>query len=134
MRSGLVLTGFNGDKGTGLNFPLVAGGKFNPVPLCPEVAIENRSVGVHAAVTEERPVAADGLDERGIAARDQNLLALAAFGDVAAEGVGDEGVAEEGDAVGAGLVLVTDPVRRGDVDAVGDRVRPLADAPGLDLR
>src|SRR5688572_7569451 len=41
---------------------------------------------------------------------------------------------EERDAVGARLVLVTDAIRRGDIHAVGDRMRALNGAPGLDLR
>src|SRR5262245_57773370 len=96
-----------------------------------EVPAENRSIGVDASIAEERPVAADFLDQRRVAFRDQNVFALARLGDVAAEGIGDEGMAEEGDAVGAGLVFVTDPVWRGHVYAVGDRMRALHGLPGI---
>ena len=53
---------------------------------------------------------------------------------IASERIGDERAAEELDAVGARFVLVPDAIGRGDVDAVGDRVRALRRAPGVDLR
>src|SRR5688572_599488 len=100
----------------------------------PDVAIQDRAVGVDASVPEKRPVATHGLGQRRIAPRYDDLLRFARFGDVAAERIRDEGMPEEGDAVGARLVFVADAIRRGDVDAVGDRMRPLNGAPGLDLR
>ncbi len=59
---------------------------------------------------------------------------VAGLGEEPAERIGDERVAEELDALGARLVLVADAVGRGDVDAVGDRVRALHRPPGVDLR
>ena len=56
------------------------------------------------------------------------------LGEDAAERVGDERVAEELDAVGAGFLLVSHAVRRRDEDAVGDRVRALDGAPRILLR
>src|SRR5436305_1654480 len=43
-------------------------------------------------------------------------------------------MAEEVEAVGARFILVADPVRRRDVDAIGDRVRTLNRPPRIDLR
>ena len=100
-----------------------------------EVALEDRPVGVDAAIAEERPVAPHGFDQRRIAARDRaSSSPLAGLGEVAAERIGDERAPEEIEAVGARLVFVADAVRRRDVDAVGDRVRALDRPPRVDLR
>src|SRR5688572_22233294 len=99
-----------------------------------KVAAQDRGVGINAAIAEERPVAADLFNQRGVALRNQDLLALARLGHIAAERISDERVAEEGDAVGAGLVFVADAVWRRNVYAVRDRMRPLHRPPGIDLR
>src|ERR1041385_7034846 len=98
------------------------------------VSIENRRVGVDTAVTQEWPIAAHGLDQPRVAARDDDLLPLFCLGDVPAEWIRDEGVTEKLDAVGAGLVLMADSVWRCDVYAVGDGMRALDGAPRIHLR
>ena len=55
-----------------------------------EIAIQDRAVGVDAAVPEKRPVAAHRLDQRRIAPRNDDLLGFARLGDVAAERISDD--------------------------------------------
>ena len=126
------------DPGRAVRLPL---GGHPPAARCrsvgghaPRYRLEDRPVGVDAAIAQERPVAAHALDQRRIAPRDEHLFVVAGLGDVAAERIGDERVAEEREAVGARLVLVADAVGRRDVDAVGDRVRALDRPPRVDLR
>src|SRR4030095_17003597 len=83
---------------------------------------------------KERPVAAHVLDERWIAGGDQDLLALAGVGQVATEWIGDERMAEERDSVGAGLVFVSDAIRRRHIHTVGDRMGSLHRPPRINLR
>src|SRR5438105_1551918 len=98
------------------------------------VPVENGAVGVDAAVAEERPVAPDGFDKSRVALRDHDLFFLSGFRDVSPEGIRDERMAEERDAVGAWLVFMPDAVRRRNVHTVRDGVTALDGAPRFDLR
>src|SRR5688572_11281429 len=112
---------------TTLNARLPTGSAF-------KVPAQDRGIGVNASIAEERPVAAHLFDQCGVALRDEDLFSLAGFRDVAAERIGDERMAEKGDAVGARLVLVPDAVWRRDIHPVGDGVRSLHRSPRIDLR
>src|SRR5687767_5389158 len=105
-----------------------------PAPRSADVAVKDRGIRVDAAVAEEGPVAAGALDQLRVTLRNEYLRLGAGFGDDAPERITHEGVAEELDAVGSGLILVADTIGRGDVDAVRDRVRSLRGSPRLDLR
>src|SRR5262245_48723068 len=98
-----------------------------------DVSLQDWTVRIDAPVAQERPVAARVFDEGRIAPGDQNFLAFARFGDIASEGIGDERVAEEGDAVGAGLILMADAVRRRHVYTVCNRVATLDRTPRVYL-
>src|SRR6476469_40724 len=73
---------------------------------CSEISRQNRRVRVDPSIAEEGPVATGVLDQLRIAHGGEDLGALARFGEDAAEGVGDERVAEELDALGARFILV----------------------------
>src|ERR1700735_1816857 len=100
----------------------------------PEVALQDRRVGVDAAVTEEGPVAPGVFLDRRVAGRDQDFRRCAGVGDDASEGVAHERMSEELETIGAWFRLMSDAVGSGDVDTVGDRMRALDRPPGLDLR
>src|SRR5690242_2334622 len=95
---------------------------------------QDRTVRIDPPVAEERPVSALALDECRVAGGDENRFVLTGRSDDAAGRVGDERVAEERDAARPRLVLVADTIGRGDVNAVGDRVRALNRLPAVDLR
>ena len=52
-------------------------GRHPPLPASPaEVPVQDRPVGVHAPIAEERPVAPDGFDQRRVARGGQDRLVL----------------------------------------------------------
>src|SRR6185369_17602759 len=79
-----------------------------------DVAIEDRRVGIDATVAEEWPVAACFLDQLSIAFRDEHFRLCPAFDKNSPEWIGNERVAKEFDAVGTGLVFMSNPVGRSD--------------------
>src|ERR1700730_14995288 len=105
--------------------------------LFAQPAIQDGAVGIDAAVAEERPVATSVFGLRGVALDDEDFfLVVGSFGGDLAERIGDEGVAPEfeaGVAIG-GFAFEADAVHNGDVDSVGDGVRPLDGSPGVELR
>ena len=93
-------------------------------------------IGVDAAVAKEGPVAAGFFALGGVALDDQNFLFIVGgFGEDAAEGIGDEGVSPELETGVAffWFTLVADAIDYGHVNAVGDGVRALDSAPGVEL-
>src|SRR5689334_16686804 len=95
----------------------------------PQIPRQNRRVRIDAAIAQEGPIAACVLDQLRVAHGGEDLGALPGFGENAAEGVGDEGVAEELDPFSAGFVLVPDAIGRRDEDSVGDGMCALDRAP-----
>src|ERR1019366_1727937 len=94
----------------------------------------NARVGVDAAVAKERPVAAHFFDAARVALYDESLLGIErGFRQQAAEWIGHEGSPPEFES-GVGRPFVAHAVDRGDVEAVGDGVRALDGAPGIELR
>jgi len=96
-------------------------------------AVGDGGVGVDAAVAEEGPVAADFFDAGAVTFDDEDFFGgVAGFGEGDAEGVGDEGVAPEFEALVRGT-FEADAIDGGDEDAVGDGVGALDGLPGIDL-
>ncbi len=101
-------------------------------------AVGEGAVGVDATVAEEGPVAAGFFLECGVDLCDEDFFFVAGgFLEEFAEGVGDEGAAEEFDAVfsagGVGDFFEADAVGGGDEDAVGDGVGALDGFPRAGL-
>jgi len=93
-------------------------------------------IGVDAAVAQKWPVTAGFFALGGVALDDQNFLFIVGgFGEDAAEGIGDEGVSPELETGVAffWFTLVADAIDYGHVNAVGDGVRALDGAPGVEL-
>ncbi len=92
------------------------------------------TVGVDAAVAQERPVAPDFFHLLRIALDDQNLfLVVRRLGENPAERIADERSAPEFETL-VRRPFEADAIYRRDIDAVGDRVRALGGAPGIVLR
>jgi len=105
--------------------------------LFAQPAIQDRTVGIDAAIAEKRPVAASVFALCGIAFDDKDFFfVVGGFGGDLAEGIGDERISPEfkaGVAVG-GLTFEADAIDDGDVDAIGDSVSTLNGFPGIELR
>ncbi len=94
-------------------------------------------IGVDAAVAEEGPVAARFFALRGVALDNENFFfVVGGFGEDAAEGIGDERISPEFETGVAffRFAFVADAIDDRDVNAVGDGVRALDGAPGVELR
>src|SRR2546426_5172912 len=101
-----------------------------------EEAAADPRVGVDPAVPQKRPAAPDLLNALEVDLPQHDRLAvLGRLGHNGAERIDEKRRAPELDAVGigAGGPLVADPVHRGDVTAVRDRVAALDGAPGVEL-
>src|SRR5271154_5294012 len=99
--------------------------------------IHNATIGIDAAIAQERPIAPRLFLQLWIDFRDQNLFLVArGFFQEFAEGIGDEAATKKLDAVAGGAVdfFEADAIGTGDVDAVGDGVRALNRFPGGALR
>ena len=96
--------------------------------------LQDRRVGVDAAIAQERPAAANFFHAVRIALRHQNLFARSRrFGDDLPKRIGDKRRAPEFQTM-IGRPFEADAIHRRDVNAVRDRVRPLNGAPGVQLR
>src|SRR4029077_19158945 len=100
-------------------------------------AVEDRRIGVNSAVAKERPIAAGFFAPGRIAFDDQDFfLGGGSFGKNLPERVRDEGVAPE---LQAGISRVgpafeSDAIHDGGEDSIGNGVRALNGAPGVELR
>src|SRR5438270_2843526 len=92
------------------------------------------AVGISAAVSQKRPVAAHLLDPRQIHLGEHERFVLGGFGDHDPERVADERVTPEFDAGAlAAELLEADAVHRGDPAAVRDGVAALDRLPRIEL-
>src|SRR5580700_1400128 len=105
------------------------GGRASLVP-----SLEDWGVGIDAAIAQKRPVAACFFDARGIAFDDEDFFLVGGtFGEDAAKWIGNEGMPPEFEAA-FGSALEPDAIHSRDEHAVGDGVRALNRAPGVELR
>ena len=94
-------------------------------------------VGVDAAISKERPIAARVFALCGIAFDHENFLVLtASLRDDLAERIGDKRIPPEFDArIARGrITFIADAIDDGHKGAVGDGVRALNRPPGVELR
>src|SRR6267154_1830605 len=102
-----------------------------------EPAIEDWLIGVDAAVTEKRPVAASFFALGGIAFDDQDFfLVVGGFGDDLAKRIGNKRISPEFQSGVAFLrfAFVSNAIDYRGIDAVGDGVAALNGFPGVKLR
>src|SRR5579862_5337965 len=97
-------------------------------------SLQNRGVGIDAAVAEERPIAARFFDLRRVTFNDQDFFLLGGtFGEDTAKWIGDEGMSPEFQAA-FGRALEADAIHGRDKHAVGDGVGALNRTPRVELR
>src|SRR5688572_26931266 len=116
------------------SFPSCSGVAFSRAGLSAKVSVQNRSVGVHAAVAEERPVATGLLDQAPVAISNQNFRRLTSLSQLPSERVRHERVPEEFNAVRAFFLFVPHSIGSRDKNSIRDCMRSLRSLPGIELR
>src|SRR6266852_4076036 len=105
--------------------------------LVAEPAIEDRLIGVDAAVAQKRPVAARFLTLGGIAFDDEDFfLVVRSFGDDLAKRIGDKGISPELQSRVAffGFAFKSNAIDDAGVNSISDGVAALNRFPGVKLR
>src|SRR5256712_791988 len=109
-------------------------GPFIANALLPQPAVQDGLIGIDAPVAQERPIAPCVLDAVRVAFDNENLLFVGrSLRRDLPKRIGNERISPELDAA-LGRAFIADAIHRRDVYAVGDGVRALDGAPGVELR